>query len=322
MSKTKTPKRFEDGLADSNVARANMIARFGFVPLSVIREIHRGKLHRKMFVYQSEEGGRAANNWTLDKLLEEAPNEAWREKILARSKRPTTMNIHPKSMQNKNRAQLSMMPAELVEFFVKYYAKPGDVYLDPFMGQGIRMQVAKLLGLHYYGFDLSTEFFRYIDSVRSKIDDGKTVINITHADSRFPSNIPDGIGDFSFHSPPYWDVEFYGDEPGQLGHGKTYEEFLVGMRDVARAWLPKFKPGAFHVVNVNDFRRDGRFYSYHSDTIRVFTEAGWELTDTWIIEGLVGGFPKVFAVQHNERKTSPKVHEYALVFRKPGGKGR
>jgi hypothetical protein len=319
MSK-KNPKSFEDGLAESNVARANMIARFGFVPLSVIREIHRGKLHRKMFVYQSEEGGRAMNNWTLEQKVESATNEAQREKVLAKAKRRGTLNV-PNASSN-NRSQLSMMPAELVEFFVKYYAKPGDVYLDPFMGQGIQLQVAKLLGLHYYGFDLSTEFFRYIDSVRSKIDDGKTVLNITHGDSRFPANIPDGIGDFSFHSPPYWDIEFYGEESGQLGHGQTYEEFLVGMRDVARAWLPKFKPGAFHVVNVNDFRRDGRFYSYHSDTIRIFVEAGWELIDTWIIEGLIGGLPKVFAVQFNERKTSPKIHEYALVFRKPGGKGR
>jgi DNA modification methylase len=208
------------------------------------------------------------------------------------------------------------MPAELVEFFVKFYAKPGDVYLDPFMGQGVQMQVAKILGLQYYGYDLSTEFFGYIDSVRSKIDDGKTVLNITHGDSRFPSNIPDGIGDFSFHSPPYWDIENYGDEPGQLGNG-SYEEFLVGMRDVARAWLPKFKPGAFHVVNVNDFRKDGRFYPYHADTIRVYKEAGWELFDTWIIAGLlISASASIFARGKIERRIAPKVHEYALVFRR------
>jgi hypothetical protein len=209
------------------------------------------------------------------------------------------------------------MPAELVAFFVRYYARPGDVYLDPFMGQGVQMQVAKRLGLHYHGYDLSAGFFRYIEAVRAKIDDGSTTLSITLGDSRHPDAIPDGIGDFSFHSPPYWDIEFYGEESGQLGYKQTYEDFLAGMEAVARAWLPKFKSGAWHVVNVNDFRKGGRFYPYHADTITLFRRAGWELADTWIIDGLVGGLPKAFAVDFNMKRIAPKVHEYALVFRKP-----
>lgn len=208
------------------------------------------------------------------------------------------------------------MPAELVEFFVKYYASPGDVYLDPFMGQGVQMQVAHLLGLHYWGYDLSSEFFAYIDSVREKIEDNTTALQIFCGDSRNPEHIPDEIGDFSFHSPPYWNIEYYGDEPEQLGKG-TYEDFLQGMEDVARAWLPKFKSGAYHVVNVNDFRMGGTFYPYHADTLALFKRAGWELADLWIIEGLVGGLSKAFAVDFNLKRIAPKLHEYALVFRKP-----
>jgi DNA modification methylase len=287
-----------DAMRESIKARADIDARFGFCPQSVLTQIKRGRLSRQVFVYQTER------------------REFSSYKVHKESSRSLTVGKGIFGTEKGPKGQaLSIMPAELVEFFIKFYAKPGDVYLDPFMGQGIQLQVAKLLGLHYYGFDLSTEFFRYIDSVRSKIDDGKTVLNITNGDSRFPSNIPDGIGDFSFHSPPYWDLETYGDEPGQLGNG-SYEEFLVGMRDVARAWLPKFKPGAFHIVNVNDFRRDGRFYPYHSDTIRVYTEAGWELTDIWIIADLIGALAKVFARAKIESRIAPKNHEYALVFRR------
>jgi DNA modification methylase len=288
-----------EGMEQSIKARADIDARFGFSPQSVLTQIKRGRLSRQVFVYQSER-----------KEFSTAKNHKECSRALTIGKGLWGTTKAPKGQA------LSIMPAELVEFFVKFYAKPGDVYLDPFMGQGVQMQVAKILGLHYYGFDLSTEFFGYIDSVRSKIDDGKTVLNITNGDSRFPSNIPDGIGDFSFHSPPYWDIENYGDEPGQLGNG-SYEEFLVGMRDVARAWLPKFKPGAFHVVNVNDFRKDGRFYPYHADTIRVYKEAGWELFDTWIIAGLlISASASIFARGKIERRIAPKVHEYALVFRR------
>lgn len=304
-------KNLKEGVERSRRRRSSIEARFGFMPLSVVRDINRGRLSSQMFIYQREKKGRRVGQAPVD----EAKSETSRKN--AKDRRRLGLALNVSGMPSSDRKLLSIMPAELVEFFVKYYAKPGDVYVDPFMGQGVQMQVAKLLGLHYYGYDLSEEFFGYISSVRDKIDDGRTRIEINLGDSRFPSGIPDGIGDFSFHSPPYWDIEFYGTEDEQLGHGQTYESFLDGMRDVARAWLPKFKSGAYHVVNVNDFRRKGRFYSYHADTIRVFCEAGWLIHDTWIIEGLVGGLSRIFAADKNGSRISPKVHEYALVFKAP-----
>ncbi len=281
-----------------------MRQKFGMVPLSILK-ISRGALTNSMFLFQKEHYRRTDRN------------ERRQVKADALKAVGYTGDCASQKGAGMGRPGASMMPAELVAFFIKYYARPGMVYLDPFMGQGVQMQVAKRFGLHYHGYDLSAEFFAYIDAVRGKIDDGKTTLAITLGDSRTPVNVPDGIGDFSFHSPPYWDIEFYGEEPGQLGYKQTYAAFLEGMEDVARAWLPKFKPGAYHVVNVNDFRKDGRYYAYHADTIALFQRAGWLLTDTWIIEGLVGGLPKAFAVDFNMKRIAPKVHEYALVFRKP-----
>jgi hypothetical protein len=292
--------------------RAALVKKFGMVPLSILK-IHRGELSRRMFVYQQEVSSRSAvSEAALGKL------KRLYEAGYADLKTEKSSGDHTSQVKcGRGSDGTSIMPAELVAFFIKYYARRGQVYLDPFMGQGVQMQVARLLGLDYYGYDLSAEFFAYIDAVRRKIDDGATTIRITHGDSRSPTEVPDGIGDFSFHSPPYWDIEFYGTEAGQLGYEQTYEDFLRGMEDVARAWLPKFKPGAWHIVNVNDFRKEGRFYPYHADTIALFQRAGWVLTDTWIIEGLVGGLPKAFAVDFNLKRIAPKVHEYALCFRKP-----
>ncbi len=292
-----------ESLKQSVSNRAAMVKKFGFVPLSILK-LSRGALSHDMFRYAGDTGIANVRNHRI---------KVERDK----KKRTELANSDLVGVGNQQNAGLSAMPAELVEFFVKYYARPGDVYLDPFMGQGVQMQVAKAMGLHYYGYDLSAEFFAYIASVRDKIDDGKTTIQITHGDSRSPDLIPDGVGDFSFHSPPYWDIEFYGTEVEQLGYNHTYDEFLQGMAQVAAAWLPKFKQGAWHVVNVNDFRKGGKYYSYHADTILLFQRAGWQLCDTWIIDGLVGGLPKAFAVDFNMKRIAPKVHEYALVFRKP-----
>lgn len=294
----------------SRKAKATLIKRFGFVPLSVLRGLGRGKLTNSLHVYQREAPRRSGS---AHNRMGEGPNQSERKTLgLAGDVRSNRSS----STKGKGAVAATAMPGELVEFFVKYYAKPGQLYLDPFMGQGVQMQVAKLLGLDYIGFDISREFFDYIENVRVKIDDAETLIATYNADSRDPHQVEDGIGDFSFHSPPYWDVEYYGDEEEQLGAG-SYEEFLESMETVYRAWLPKFKPGAFHVVNVNDFRRDGRFYSYHSDTIVALQRAGWEIHDTWVIDGLVGGLSRIFAVQRFESRIAPKVHEYAIVARAP-----
>jgi hypothetical protein len=299
-------------LKQSAANRAAMEKKFGTVPLSILK-INRGELSRKMFEFQKERPSRHHDNEKSKAKLERLYASGYGALKTKGSSGDSISQVKC----GRGSGGTSIMPAELVAFFVKYYSRPGETYLDPFMGQGVQMQVAKLLGLHYHGYDLSAEFFAYIDAVRGKIDDGKTTISITHGDSRDPANVPDNVGDFSFHSPPYWDIEFYGTEDGQLGYQQTYDDFLSGMEQVARAWLPKFKSGAWHVVNVNDFRKDGRYYAYHADTISLFRRAGWVLCDTWIIEGLVGGLPKAFAVDFNLKRIAPKVHEYALVFRKP-----
>lgn len=334
-------------LQKSESQRKALLARFGFIPRSII-QMGRGALSRRMFIYQAEEAGRSSKTTRLD-AVDDIVGEEARENhaelraagiVTVRARRMADVKRQRRNRQllaeaaedgehifvpgydgssdHQGRLNASIMPAELVDFFVRYYAEPGQVYLDPFMGQGIQMQVAHLLGLHYHGYDFSREFFAYIDAVRGKIDNATTRLDIHLGDSRFPTEIPDGIGDFAFHSPPYWDIEYYGDEPEQVGSTDSYEAFLDGMRTVYAAWLPKFKPGAYHVINVNDFRRDGQFYPYHADTIRIAQEAGWIYHDMWIIDGLVGGLPRAFAVHFNLKRIAPKTHEYALVFRAPG----
>jgi DNA modification methylase len=299
----------------SRKAKATLVKRFGFVPMSVLRGLGRGKLTNSLFVFQNENPSRTGTASFRNSETRMGGN-GFDERRELRVVGGSLDSGKRRGKKNKGRAAVTGFPAEVVQFFVKYYSEPGQLYLDPFMGRGVSMQVAKLLGLDYIGFDISEESFEFIESVRVKIDDAETLIATYNADSRDPHQVEDGIGDFSFHSPPYWDIEYYGDEPEQVGAG-SYEEFMESMENIYRAWLPKFKPGAFHVVNVNDFRRDGRFYPYHADTIHALRVAGWEIHDTWIIDGLVGGLSRIFAVQRFESRIAPKVHEYAIVTRAP-----
>jgi hypothetical protein len=299
-------------IARSRKRREELIDRLGFVPESVLM-VPRGKLTEAMFSYQKEDPKRRTGKDLGSPEARAVAAAAGASFVKVKSGGGTH----------------SVMPAEVVDFFVKFYAAPGQVYLDPFAGQGVQLQVAHRNGLAYYGMDLSRIHADYIRGVVARL--GNPDMHFREGDSRDPSWIPDGIGDFSFHSPPYWDVEVYGDEPGQLGAPTvSYEDFLTGLRDVARAWLPKHKPGAYHIVNVNDFRKDGRFYPFHSDVTRIWVEAGWVAHDIWILapsvagagaKGGSGGMSfagRLFAVARAERKLAPKVHEYAMVFRSPG----
>ena len=303
VHKHETPEDLRDSLKQSVVNRRSMEKKFGMIPMSILR-LTRGALSRSMFIYQHDVPSRN---------MAKAPRN--KAKIARLEKAGYSMKGSPSNRQaGRGSKGTTIMAAELVEFFIKYYAQPGDTYLDPFVGQGVRMQVAHLMGLNYIGYDISKEFFAYVDEVRQKLD-GRPEIQIYLADSSTPDKVPDNTGNFCFTSPPYWDIEYYGDEPEQLGLQTTYDDFLRSMLAIAKAWLPKFKQGSYVVINVNDFRKKGKFYPYHADTIVLFQEAGYELVDTWIIDGLVGGISRAFNVDFNLKRIAPKIHEFSLVFK-------
>jgi DNA modification methylase len=297
-------------LKKSAELRIEMKRKYGAIPFSILK-LSRGFLSRQMFIYQREDPTRNTINYDKSEEKQRRLVEAGFTKPPSASQRGTRSSHSSYSS--------TIMPAELVAFFITYYAKAGDLYIDPFFGQGVQMQVAKKLKLDYIGFDVSEEFFAYADRVREKIDNKETKIELHLHDSRDPQAIADHCADFCFTSPPYWDTEYYGPEKEQLGNGSTYEQFLDSMYEIARAWLKKFKSSAYIVINVNDFRKEGKFYPYHADTISLFVRAGYVLHDIWVIDGLVGGLPKAFAVDFNNKRIAPKVHEYCLVLR-PGNK--
>lgn len=275
---------------------------FGFMPLSVLRLKNVRVTSKDLFNYQHETGKNSTVHHakSIEKGNKNFEMSTWQGKGIGRGK-----------------DTFSIMPAELVDFFIKYYAKKGDLYFDPFAGQGIQLQVSNIRGIDYIGYDICKEYVDYISAFIPKLTKNCNILEIKHADSK-KVHLEDNSVDFCFTSPPYWDIEIYDDNPEQLGINKTYEEFLVGMKDVAKELLRVFKPEGYCVININDFRKGGKFYAYHADVIRIYEEAGWKLYDLWILDEIVSGLVKIFACGFNSKKMAPKIHEYALVFRKEG----
>ncbi len=311
VGKTKTTKArsqsdIEAALIKGAHDRSEMIRRFGFVPTSVLRHCRANKLKAHIQLYQ-----RAGKHFDIYAPI---TSQGRYQANVERASRAMGVSMVTRTPSIRS---FSIMPPSLVDFFVRYYAAPGQTYLDPFCGQGVQMQVAALRGMDYWGYDLNPDFIRFCQSVRDGMvgdhGNGSPSIHIHEGDSRFPDAVPDGVGDFCFTSPPYWNVEDYGDQPGQLSAG-SYSECLQGLQEIARAWLPKFRRAAYCVVNVGDIRHEAKLLPFHSDVLQAWVAAGWEFHDIWILADMLI-FGRTMAVPMNKLRRVSRDHEYAMVFR-------
>lgn len=220
---------------------------------------------------------------------------------------------------------LSKFPQNIGRLLVKFYTIKGDTVVDPFAGHNSRMELCWRSGRNYIGQDLSAEFMVANRTIREMLlkEVREDMIPETHSQASIELHegdskrmaAKDESGDFTITSPPYWDIEFYGQEPEQLGYGKSYDQFLEGLSQVAKENYRALKPDAFCVWCVNDFRKDGQFFDYHGDTIKLMKAAGFTQWDVAITD-LGSSFGAAFAQQVVERRILPKRHEYCLVFRK------
>jgi len=214
---------------------------------------------------------------------------------------------------------LSIFARNICRTVVLLYSKVGDMVVDPFIGHNSRMSVCVGEGRHYHGYDVSKRFMKDNRLIRDellKTHKGMTIELNEHTSERM-IHTPDNYGDFTVTSPPYWDIEDYGDEPEQLGKwSKTYGEFMLKMADVAKENYRTLKSGSYAVWYINDFRRKGKFYPYHVDTAKILQDAGFIWEDIMIVD-LGRAFRESFIKQIVEQKILPKRHEYGIIVRKP-----
>lgn len=239
---------------------------------------------------------------------------------VAEQHRNATEKIFDNSTRNQNirrKGAISMFPRQILEQLLDFYTLEGDLFLDPFAGHNSRMEASFRKGRNYVGWDCSHEFMEFNREVRKKLlqDNPKnTTIILNEGDSRKLDCAPNSA-DFIFSSPPYWNLEWYGDEDEQLGK-LSYEDFMKDMTTIYKRCYDALKPGKFCIINVNDFRKDGKYFSYHTDTIKALNEAGFKQYDL-IIMKYANAMRKSFPNQIFEVKLQPKIHEYLLVFFKP-----
>lgn len=216
---------------------------------------------------------------------------------------------------------LSRFPQNIGRLLVDFYCPEDGIVYDPFAGHNSRMQLVHTLNRTYIGVDISKEFMQANRAVREMLLNSKQLLSHNKKEihliegSSAQVDLPDAYADFTITSPPYYNQEYYGDEPEQLGLSGSYEAFLTNLKQHITENYRILKEGAFCVWCVNDFVQGGVFYPYHIDLFRLFTEVGFKPFTIYIIDtGTPLAMMFVKAILRSKRFA--KKHEYVMIFTK------
>lgn len=314
-------KTVED-LAKSREQRAAVIEKFGSIPQSIMTHDKSDRAidlmaEKRSYASRANDGGHKGKLASVFDVSGQS----------CRGSKAWSVSHHGDNQKNVRAgegAALSRFPQNIGRSLLLLYTERGQTVADPFAGHNSRMELCWRSGRNYRGNDLSETFMDANRIIRDiLLNEGKTdlfpgdftaSIELSQGDSR-KLPWPDESADFTITSPPYHDIEWYGNEPEQLGRG-TYEEFLGGLQLVVNENYRVLRPQSFCVWCINDFRKNGKFYSYHEDTAQLLRNAGfiqWDIAITDLGEPIRAAF----AQQIVETKILPKRHEYCLIFRKP-----
>jgi DNA modification methylase len=297
-----------DALADSRKERERIIQKYGFVPCSIIEP----KLSFNFRPVMVFEGDRAHGQIKRERIKKN------KEHVMYHGVIQEGFAISGNAVGKAG--GVSTFPPALGMFILDFYSSEGDTILDPCAGHNSRMEITYEKNRSYIGYDVSERYMAFNEQVKEKLLSRNVLIKnesaiILHKQSSENMMEDGNTIDLVYTSPPYWDIEFYGEESEQLGYGKSYDEFLSGMSRVITECHRVLKPDKFCVFNVNDFRKNGRFYMYHADVARLFEQAGFTLWDIVIVKWQ-NCYGQIFASQVESRKVTAKMHEYLIVGKK------
>lgn len=236
-----------------------------------------------------------------------------------------------KSHEESKLRHPAMFPMELCRRLIEIYTKKGDVVLDPFMGSGSAIIVAKDMERKGIGFDVNPDF---VELAKKRLSQQKLIhlgieepdIYCEDANNLLKYVKPSSV-DLVITSPPYWNIHTrkrtadykeprpYSSSEKDLGNIPDFNEFMRKLKFIFSKVHSALKNGKRCVIIVMDIRQGSQFIPFHAYISNMMSEIGFLLEDIIIWDRRKEysnlrplGYPYVFIVN--------KVHEYILIFKK------
>lgn len=301
-------KRIDDGREETDKLKNFFNREFGSVPNTIWKINFTLNKNLPEFVKTQQEDA---------KIFEDSIGDLDLKKKIE----GTGFSLGAKTVRKKDgTGGISVFPYDLAKKILVFYTDKDDVIFDPFAGHCTRGYSCFLNNRHYFGNDICVKFIEKNKEIIDKANKESLVkkditIKYFNKDSRDLSFLPSNSFDFIFSSPPYWDLEYYGPEDEQLSNCKTYEKFLEDMTKIYKECFRLLKGKKYIVININDFRKDYKFFMYHSDTAKCLVEAGFKLHQVVVVDW-GQNIGSTFVNDMYRNKLLGKQHEYLVVCRK------
>lgn len=223
-----------------------------------------------------------------------------------------------------------------IEKLISLFTKRKMTVLDPFVGSGTTIIAANNLGRVCIGIDLNEEY-KTLYLNRSKGLDILQSSQYIVGDSNVVLDNLDAEVDYIVTSPPYHNilrnkskgtrnnngksyrmsardgVEYYSENPNDLGNFDTYTDFLHAFKEIMAKAYNKLKNKKYATVIISDFTIEKKEVCVQADIVRLMQEIGFVFAGTTVLIQTVKplypfGYPYAYKINHH--------HQNLITFRK------
>lgn len=204
----------------------------------------------------------------------------------------------------------------LAKNVISYWSEKGDLILDPFAGRS-RGFIAGLMGRGYYGFEIVKDTYEYLIEPREEEKNFLDVPIYANDDSFNIDKYEMKKCQLIFSCPPYYDIEKYKSCDGQLTDIAGYDQFLTRLSAILFKSIEFLEVGKYMILVVGDFRKNGKYYTFHSDLMHEL-ELDYRIVlhDLIVVQNIPFHVGAIYFGNMKKTKRVSKVHEYILVYKK------
>ena len=217
-----------------------------------------------------------------------------------------------------------------VQKLIKLFTKKGMVVLDPFNGSGTTLIASSLENRKPIGIDLSKKYCKLAQSRLNKLKLKNYKIikgNSLKIIPKLNTNI-----DYCKTSPHYHNIirnkgggiradgsqrrqgiEYYSEDPEDVGNQKSYADFLILFGKIMKEVHNKLNKNKYCSIIISDFTVNKKETNAHGDVIELMRKIGFDFSGAVVLlqnsKPLYPfGYPYAYKINHH--------HQYILNFRK------
>ncbi|MAF43227.1 MAG: hypothetical protein CMI54_03530 [Parcubacteria group bacterium] len=206
----------------------------------------------------------------------------------------------------------------LCEVIISWFGLPQGRVLNPFCGEASIGIIAGEMGCDFVGVDIRRDQVA-INNDYIKQRKMEHPPRFIHGNSLklksvlLDNNVNDKF-DLVFSSPPYYDLEMYSGDAGDLSNKQTFNDFMKDYYEIFKQAVDRLNDNRFLVVKVGEIRDEGGINrNFIGANVFTFKKLGLNYYNEIILLNQFGTAPMRFNQNFRTRKIV-KLHQNVLVF--------